>query len=71
MTAYVPPRPDVPPLEGLLAKATWRWWEVLLAVLIAWLAGGLASLPLVALLDPDVTGPIGGEGLLVAIVSTR
>ena len=69
MTAYVPPRPDVPPLEGLLEKATWRWWEVLLAVLIAWLAGGLASLPLVALLDPDVTGPIGGEGLLVAIVS--
>jgi membrane protease YdiL (CAAX protease family) len=69
MTAYVPPRPDVPPLEGSLLKATWRWWEVLIAVLIAWLAGGLASLPLVALLDPDVTGPIGGEGLFVAIVS--
>jgi hypothetical protein len=60
MSAYVPPRPDVPSIDDLVAKATWRWWEVLLAVLIAYLAGGLASLPVAVLLEPDVTGPIGG-----------
>jgi membrane protease YdiL (CAAX protease family) len=69
MTAYVPPRPDVPSVEVTVGKATWRWWEVLIAVLLAWLVGGLASLPLAALLRPDMTGPIGGEGLFVAIVS--
>lgn len=69
MSAYVPPRPDMPSIESPVAKATWRWWEVLIAVLIAYLAGGLVSLPLAVLLDPDVTGPIGGEGLLIAIVS--
>ena len=69
MTAYVPPRPDVPAVEVSVGEATWRWWEVLIAVLLAWLAGGLASLPLAALLRPDMTGPIGGEGLFVAIVS--
>lgn len=69
MSAYVPPRPDLPSVEDSVAKATWRWWEVLIAIPLAWLAGGLASLPLVALLDPDVTGPLGGEGLLLATVS--
>src|SRR5688500_9912919 len=69
MTAYVPPRPDVPSVDATVGKATWRWWEVLIAVLLAWLVGGLASLPLAALLRPDMTGPIGGEGLFVAIVS--
>ncbi len=69
MSAYVPPRPDLPSVEDSVAKATWHWWEVLIAVPLAWLAGGIASLPLVALLDPDVTGPLGGEGLLIATVS--
>jgi membrane protease YdiL (CAAX protease family) len=69
MSAYVPPRPDGSYVEESPAKATWRWWEVLIAVLLAWLAGGIVSLPLVALLDPDVAGPIGGEGLLIATVS--
>jgi membrane protease YdiL (CAAX protease family) len=69
MSAYVPPRPDMPAVEVSVARATWQWWEVLIAVLLAWLAGGLASLPLAALLRPDITGPIGGEGLFVAIAS--
>jgi membrane protease YdiL (CAAX protease family) len=69
MSAYVPPRPDLSSIEDTPAKATWRWWEALVAALLAWLAGGLASLPLVALLKPDVRGPIGGEGLFIGIVS--
>ena len=69
MSAYVPPRPDEPFLEDLPAKATWRWWEALVAVLLAWLAGGLATLPLLALFDPETTGPIGGEALFLGIVS--
>jgi membrane protease YdiL (CAAX protease family) len=69
MSAYVPPRPDRSYVEHVPAKATWHWWEVVVAVLLAWLAGGLAALPLVALLEPDTVGPIGGEGLFIGIVS--
>lgn len=69
MSAYVPPRPDLTSLEEIPAKATWRWWEGLVASVLAWVAGGLASLPLVVLLKPAVNGPIGGEGLFIAIVS--
>ena len=69
MSAPLPPRPDGILLEQEPPTATWRWWEVTIAVLLAWLAGGLASLPLVALLRPDTTGPIGGTGLLVATVA--
>ena len=47
MSAYVPPRPDLHSAEVMPAKATWRWWEALIAALLAWLAGALASLPLV------------------------
>jgi membrane protease YdiL (CAAX protease family) len=69
MSAYVPPRPDLFTLEDVSVKATWRWWEALVAALLAWFAGGLASLPLVALLKPDLSGPIGGEGLFIGIVT--
>jgi membrane protease YdiL (CAAX protease family) len=69
MSAYVPPRPDLSSIEDAPAKATWRWWEALVAALLAWLAGGLASLPMVVLLKPDATGPIGGDGLFIGIVS--
>ena len=69
MSAYVPPRPDLSPLDDAPVKATWRWWEALVAALLAWFAGGLASLPLVALLKPDLSGPIGGEGLFIGIVT--
>lgn len=69
MSAYVPPRPDLFSAEVMPAKATWRWWEALIAALLAWLAGALASLPLVIILKPDPTGPIGGDGLFIGIVS--
>lgn len=69
MSALIPPRPDPLPVEEASATATWRWWEVLVAVLVAWLVGGLVSYPLFAVLDPEAGAPIGGEGLLVGIVS--
>jgi membrane protease YdiL (CAAX protease family) len=69
MSAYVPPRPDLSTLEDASVKATWRWWEALVAALLAWFAGGLASLPLVILLKPDARGPIGGEALFIGIVT--
>ncbi len=69
MSAYVPPRPDLSTLEDVSVKATWRWWEAVVAALLAWFAGGLASLPLVALLKPNLSGPIGGEGLFIGIVT--
>lgn len=69
MSAYVPPRPDLGDLEPASPKATWRWWEVLVAFALAWLAGGVASLPVLALVRPDAGGPIEGEGLLIATVS--
>lgn len=67
MNGSVPPR-DAPPLEEARLEATWVWWEVVVAVLLAWLAGGLVSVPMFALLQPDA-GPLGGEGLLIATVS--
>jgi hypothetical protein len=42
---------------------------MLVAILLAWLAGGLVSYPLFVLLDPDPGAPIGGEGLFIGIVS--
>jgi membrane protease YdiL (CAAX protease family) len=56
-------------LEDTLPQATWRWWEVLVAVVLAWVGGGLAALPLLVVLGPGASGPIGGEGLLIATVS--
>lgn len=69
MSADIPPRPDGLAVEEVSATATWRWWEALVAVLVAWLVGGLVSYPLFALLDPEVGAPIGGEGLFIGIVS--
>lgn len=65
----VPPRPDALALPPTLGRATWTWWEVVLAVLVAWLIGGIVALPLVILLRPDASGPIDGESLFIGIVS--
>lgn len=69
MNPPLPPPPGELLLEDSPPKATWRWWEALIAVLLAWLAGGLAVLPLVALLRPDAADPIGADGLLIATVA--
>lgn len=72
MSAYVPPppRPDVP-WEALPdpTLATWRWWEAVIAPMVAWLIGGFAVLPLVALMRPSANDPLGGEALFIATIS--
>jgi membrane protease YdiL (CAAX protease family) len=68
MNAPLPRPPDEVLLEAP-PRATWHWWEALLAVLIAWLAGGLASLPLVAVLRPDTGTPLGADDFLIATMS--
>ena len=65
----VPPRPDTVLAPSTLGRATWTWWEVVLAALVAWLIGGVVALPLVILLRPDASGPIDGESLFIGIVS--
>jgi membrane protease YdiL (CAAX protease family) len=68
MNAPLPPPPNEMLLEGPPPRATWPWWEAAIAVLLAWLAGGFAALPLIALLRP-AGGPIGADGLLTATVA--
>jgi membrane protease YdiL (CAAX protease family) len=65
----VPPRPDALAAEPAFTRVTWAWWEVVIAVLVAWVAGGVVALPLVILLRPDASGPIDGEALFIGIVS--
>jgi uncharacterized protein len=74
VSAIVPPRPDVGmhpaderPVEDRVA-ATWRWWEVVLATLLGFLAGSLVATPVFLTLDAETGGPIGGGGLLAAAI---
>jgi uncharacterized protein len=69
MNAPLPPPPDEMLLDGSRPKATWRWWEAVIAVLLAWVAGGLVTIPLLALLHPQADAPIGADELLIATVS--
>jgi hypothetical protein len=65
----IPPRPDAlhpappPPTESVRGlagrpKATWRWWEALGVYLLAFFAGGIAALPVLALVKDDDMGSI-------------
>ena len=73
MSAYVPPppRPDVPWEEALPGPtvATWRWWEAVIASVVAWVIGGIAVLPLIALMRPSASDPAGGDALFIATIS--
>jgi membrane protease YdiL (CAAX protease family) len=71
MSAYVPPppRPDLPWAETDRTVATWRWWEAVIASVVAWLIGGFAVLPLLALMRPSAGDPLGGDALLIATIS--
>jgi membrane protease YdiL (CAAX protease family) len=71
MSAHVPPppRPDLPWVEPGRTVATWRWWEAILASLIAWVIGGIAVLPLIALMRPNASDSLEGEALFIATIS--
>jgi membrane protease YdiL (CAAX protease family) len=71
MSAYVPPppRPDLPWVEPVRPVATWRWWEAVVAPVIAWVIGGFAVLPLIALMRPRANDTLGGDALFIATIS--
>lgn len=69
MSDLAPRRHEAPEIEDGVEAATWSPLEVLIAVPLAWLLGGVAVLPLLPLVEPDPAGPIGGAGLLLGCVS--
>jgi hypothetical protein len=71
VSELLPPRPDVvgPPLEELRPVATWRWWEVVLFTIVAFVAGVVASVPLFLVFEPSASAAVDGPGLLVTGVA--
>jgi membrane protease YdiL (CAAX protease family) len=69
MNGSMEPRREAALTDEGPPAATWQWWEVLVAFLVAWLAGQVASLPLAIVLGLEAGEPIGGVGLLVSTVT--
>lgn len=71
MSDLLPPRPDLgdEPPRDLRPRATWRWWEVVVFTILAFLAGVIVSLPLFWVFDPSPTAAVDGPGLLVTGVA--
>jgi membrane protease YdiL (CAAX protease family) len=50
----MPPRPDtVGPSGAARPKATWSWYEALVVYIVAFLVAGLATLPVLRLMEPE------------------
>ncbi len=50
----MPPRPDaLDATDDLLPKATWSWYEALVVYFLAFLLAGLATLPLIRVMEPE------------------
>jgi membrane protease YdiL (CAAX protease family) len=50
----MPPRPDtVGPSGDARPEATWSWYEALVVYIVAFLVAGLATLPLIRLMEPE------------------
>ena len=50
----MPPRPDaVGVTDDGRPKATWSWYEALVVYFLAFLVAGLATLPLIRVMEPD------------------
>lgn len=50
----IPPRPDaVDVTDDLRPKATWGWHEALVVYILGFLLAGLATLPVIELMEPD------------------
>ena len=75
MSTSLPPRPDLDdellPVEpeGARPLATWRWWEVVLVTIVAFVAGVLVATPLFLVFDPDPNGSVDGPALLISAVA--
>jgi CAAX protease family protein len=72
----VPPRPDLdtpavpgPGVSGRV-RSTWGWWEGVGVYFLAFLAGGIATLPIIAIFgDTMVGGAAGPTEILATIVA--
>ena len=78
MNFPLPPRPDtgghvsgsIPTTIDGRPRSTWGWFEAVGVYFLAFLAGGIASLPVVAVLgDTTVNGAIGRSEILATIVA--
>jgi membrane protease YdiL (CAAX protease family) len=50
----MPPRPDTTdPTADARPKATWSWYEALVVYMVAFLVAGLATLPVLRLMEPE------------------
>jgi membrane protease YdiL (CAAX protease family) len=50
----MPPRPDTTdPTADARPKATWSWYEALVVYIVAFLVAGLATLPVLRLMEPE------------------
>ncbi len=76
MSIPLPPRPDIggfvpgpiPTTVDGRPRSTWGWFEAIGVYLLAFLAGGFASIPVLALLgDTSVDGAIGQSEILATI----
>ena len=78
MNFPIPPRPDtggsvsgpiLTTVDGR-PRSTWGWFEAVGVYLLATLAGGFASLPVLAVLgDTSVNGAVGRSEILATIVA--
>jgi membrane protease YdiL (CAAX protease family) len=69
VSAYVPPRPDLSSIEDAPAKATWRWWEVVVFTLGGFVLGSIASVPVYIALGGRAGGRMDGPGAAAASVA--
>lgn len=78
MSFTTPPRPDtgdtvsglIPATTDRPPASTWGWFEAVGVYLLAFLAGGFASIPVLAALgDTSVNGAIGQTEILATIVA--
>lgn len=75
MSTPIPPRPDTGTLTDLgpgdtRVRSTWGWFEAVGVYFLAFLGGGLATLPIIlALGDTTVDGAIGRSEIIATIVA--
>ena len=78
MSLSIPPRPDtgvfvpgpIPTTVDGRPRSTWGWFEAVGVYLLAFLAGGFASIPVIAVLgDTSVNGAIGRTEILATIAA--
>ena len=76
MSVSIPPRPDTgapveqPEPTGERPRSSWGWWEAIGIYFLAFLAGGIVAIPILAALgDTSVNGGIGRTEILATIAA--